>query len=320
MVNGVVARLRLLRAWSAILFGRSYGHRPQDIGAFFVPDRLHGYFVDLTAKTEYDGERDPQGLPLIRARGRLIHHPTVVLQLGLGHWDRSLAADPRADDHRRRFLDVATWTDASLDDRGGLPVFPQLGFDTATPYSAMTQGLAMSVLARASLLGGPVDWLDRARQVARLMLEPIDSGGTSRLIPAGIVLEEGPLVPPNTIMNGWLFGLFGLHDLMLADRPGDPMLATALQETLAAFIAGLPTFDAGWWSRYDSAGHLASPFYHRLHVAQLTALEQAFPAESAPVRAVRSRWQRTLRSPLQRTRAIIRKVMQQMAEPPPRIR
>jgi hypothetical protein len=319
-MGGVADRLELLRAWTAILFGRSYRHRPQDIGGLFVPDRLEGYFVNLTAKTDYDGPVDSTGLPLIRARGQLIHHPTVVLQFGLGHWDRSLVAGRQSEEHRHHFLSVANWTVANMDNRGGLPVFPQLGFQTASPYSAMTQGLAASVLARAALLSGTASWLERSRQAAHLMLEPIETGGTSRLIPAGIVLEEGPLVPPNTVLNGWLFGLFGLRDLLLVDDQADPTFAAALQATLAALVDGLPAFDAGWWSRYDTAGHLASPFYHRLHVAQLTALERTFPGESAPARALGTRWRRALGSRRQQGRAVIQKALQQMAEPPARIK
>ena len=319
-MNGVPDRLRLLRTWTAILLGRSYRHRPQDIGPHFLPDRLHGYFVDLTAKTEYDGPVDGEGLPLTRALGRLIHHPTVVLQFGLGHWDRSLGNGGGSEEHRRQFMNVAKWTLGSMDDRGGLPVFPQLGFQTVTPYSAMTQGLAASVLGRASLVDGSMNWLERSRQAARLMLEPIETGGTSRLIPAGIVLEEAPLVRPNTILNGWLFGLFGLHDLILAENGADPASVTALRLTLAALVDSLPAFDAGWWSRYDTAGHLASPFYHHLHVAQLTALEQTFPMVSAAVLVLRTRWQRAEDSRLQPARAVILKAGQQLSHPPAMIK
>lgn len=319
-MSGGADRLRLLRAWTAILLGRSYRHRVQDIGVAFVPDRLHGYFVDLRAKTEYDGPVDDEGLPLTRARGRLIHHPTVVLQYGLGHWDRSLLGREDAEGHRRSFLTVARWTAANLDERGGLAVFPQLGLQTVTPYSAMTQGLAVSVLARASSLEGAGSWLECARGAALLMLEPIEAGGTSRLEPVGIVLEEAPLTPPNTILNGWLFGLFGLHDLVLIDDRADPAIAEALRSTLAAFVDHLPRFDTGWWSRYDTAGHVASPFYHRLHVAQLRALEQTFPREAASLAALEVRWRRMLDSPVHRARSVIVKAGQQMLHPPPLIK
>ena len=316
----IADRLLLVRGWAAILVGRSYRHRPQDVGRAFRPDRLDGYFVDLTAKTEYNGPFDPAGLPLTRALGRLVHHPTVVLQFGLGHWDRSLDEGPRAAEHRGRFIDVATWTVAEMDERGGLAVFPQLGLETITPYSAMTQGLAVSVLSRASHVDVSTDWLAPARRAARLMLEPIEIGGTSRRIAAGTVLVEAPLDPPNTVLNGWLFGLFGLHDLLLADNPDDPALAAAVSAVLAALLDCLPAFDAGWWSRYDIAGHLASPFYQRLHVAQLTALERAYPAKAERVSEVRSRWERALRSPLRRTRAVVEKAGQQLLAPPPMIR
>jgi hypothetical protein len=184
----------------------------------------------------------------------------------------------------------------------------------------MTQGLAVSVLSRASHMDVSTDWIEPARRAARLMLKPIEIGGTSRRIPAGTVLEEAPLNPPNTVLNGWLFGLFGLHDLLLADNPDDPALVAAVSAVLAALLDCLPAFDAGWWSRYDTAGHLASPFYQRLHVAQLIALERAYPAEAARISDVRSRWERALRSPLRRTRAVVEKAGQQLLAPPPMIR
>ena len=248
-----------------------------------------------------------------------VHHPTVVLQFGLGHWDRSLVPGPAAGEHRRQFLNVADWAAASMDESGGWSVFPQLGIKTESPYSAMTQGLAISVLVRAWAATGSRAYLDQARMAARLMVEPIETGGTSRVGPAGIVLEEGPLVPPNTVLNGWLFGLFGLHDLLLVRDSADPDLESALADTVAALVRGLSAFDAGWWSRYDTAGHLASPFYHRLHIAQLAALERTFPTAAEPVSAVRIRWQRSLKSPIQRTRAIVRKAAQQLSDPPVRI-
>jgi hypothetical protein len=68
------------------------------------------------------------------------------------------------------------------------------------------------------------------------------------------------------------------------------------------------------------AGHLASPFYQRLHVAQLTALARAYPAEAGRISDVRSRWERALRSPLRRTRAVVEKAGQQLLAPPPMIR
>lgn len=315
-MSRLAARLKLLRVWATIALGRSYRHRNQGIGHSFMPDQLEGYFIDLTAKTSYDGPTDDDGLPLTRARRQLIHHPTVVLQFGLGHWDRWLGSGRESAQHRTRFLSVARWAATAIDGRGGLSIWPELGFQTASPYSAMTQGLAASVFVRAWLLNPEDAWLAHARRAVQIMLSPVESGGTSRRIGSGIVLEEGPLMPPNTVLNGWVFGLYGLYDLTLVDGLDDPHLRAALEDTLEAVVQMLPDFDTGWWSRYDTSGNLASPFYHRLHVAQLGALERTFPAYSARIANTRVRWERALASRVQPARAIFMKVKQQLSDPP----
>jgi heparosan-N-sulfate-glucuronate 5-epimerase len=311
----------MLRTWTSILFGRSYGHRDQGVGIRFDAGRLEGYFVDLTAKTTFAGPTDAGGLPLVRAGGRLVSHPTVILQLGLGHWDRWLVSDRRDEVHLQRFLDTADWTARHLDARGGLSVFPQLGIATDSPYSAMTQGLAISALVRANeIAAGRTDWLAAARVAAELMTTPSAAGGTARETARGLVLEEGVVSPPNTVLNGWLFALFGLHDLTLASGMAASPWRGMLASSSTALVATMPQFDQGWWSRYDTAGHLASPFYHRLHVAQLEAFERVFPLEASGLAPVRARWERNLASRGSTIRAIGAKAMQQLRTPPPSIR
>jgi len=315
-MSRLAARLKLLRTWASIAVGRSYRHRNQGIGRSFMPGRLEGYFIDLTAKTSYDSSTDDDGLPLTPARRQLIHHPTVVLQFGLGHWDRWIASGRTSDEHRAHFLSAARWAAKAIDQRGGLSIWPALGFQMASPYSAMTQGLAASVLVRGWSLNKEEAWLAHARGAVHNMLSPIESGGTSRRVGSGITLEEGPQVPHNTVLNGWVFALYGLYDVTRVDHPENAHLTAALDESLEALLQMLPDFDAGWWSRYDTDGHLASPFYHRLHVAQLDALEQTFPAHAARIAPTRLRWERALDSRLKMARAILTKSRQQLLDPP----
>jgi hypothetical protein len=318
-VSRLAARLELLPRWLSIARGRSYRHRNQEIGQSFVPDRLDGYFIDLTAKTSYPGPTDDDGLPLMQFRHQLIYHPTVVLQFGLGHWDRWLASGRLSHDHRARFLSVARWVETTIDERGGLSIWPAFGLEMASPYSAMTQGLAASLLLRVWSLDPDDAWLEHARRAMELMLLPVELGGTSRRIGSGIVLEEAPQATPNTVLNGWVFALYGLYDLALVDGPSTPRLGAALADTLGALAQLLPDFDVGWWSLYDTNGHLSSPFYHRLHVAQLGALERTFPAFSAQIAATRARWERALASRLYPARAVLLKAGQQLSNPPKRI-
>ncbi|MCL6572488.1 MAG: D-glucuronyl C5-epimerase family protein [Bacillus sp. (in: Bacteria)] len=72
-----------------------------------------------------------------------------------------------------------------------------------------------------------------------------------------------------------MFALYGLYDYILVQNSRE--VKTALNATINALISYLPKYNAGFWSFYDLKGNLASPFYHRLHIAQLKALEVTFP-------------------------------------------
>lgn len=320
VVRAVRERLALVRIWTSIALGRSYAHRPQKVGRRFASDRLDGYFNDLMGKTDYAGTLDAHGLPVLRRGGLLLHHPTEILQFGLGHWDRWLESGRSDERHVGVFRKVAQWTTENLDADGGLAVYPQLGIATEVPYSAMTQGQAASLLTRAWSVDHIPKWLEASRRAIGLMLTPVEQGGTARRVPTGIVLEEGVLTPANTVLNGWVFAAMGLRDLWLVDIERRSALIDPLDATINALIDALPAFDAGWWSRYDSAGHLASPFYHQLHVALLEALVLAFPDRARTIEPIRMRWAASSRSRVALLRAVLLKAGGQLLDPPQRLR
>ena len=72
------------------------------------------------------------------------------------------------------------------------------------------------------------------------------------------------------ILNGWIFSYWGLRDyaLMLDDE----QVRNVAEKTLKTIIKTLPEYDLGYWSRYDLTKRIASPFYHRLHIAQLRVM------------------------------------------------
>jgi hypothetical protein len=301
----------LARRWTAMLFGQSYWHVPQGPGTQFVPGELRGYFNDLTAKTEWKGPVDPRGLPLVKPQnGSTVVFPITVFQKALGHWDRWLAGAHTENGHREAFLTAARWALAGQDDRGGWIAWPVLGMRLASPYSAMAQGQGISLLARAYAATNDPACLRAAERALPLLLTPVAEGGTAHQAPEGLVLEEYPRAEPDSVLNGWVFALFGLYDLGLVRT--SPTQAEALASTLGALTRRLPAYDAGFWSYYDARGALASPFYHRLHVSQLSVLEEAFPAQAATFTAARAAFERQARSAACRTRALAQKAWQKL--------
>ena len=102
--------------------------------------------------------------------------------------------------------------------------------------------------------------------------------------------------------------------MVLIDEQAD--VRDALDASLEALIAYLPRYDAGYWSLYDTSGTVASPYYHRVHITQLRALELTFPKHSNAFRALRSRFEKQLSSSVCRIKAFVLKAIQKVKQPP----
>lgn len=311
---------RLVKHWGGMLFGKSYWHAPQGLGRQFVLGQLRGYYNDLTAKTKWTGPVDGNGLPLNQdSSNKFVYFPTTLLQKALGHWDRWLQSG-QADSHEQTaFFSIAEWCVRSQDANGGWAIWPVLGLNYASPYSAMTQGEAVSVLVRAASANQDRSYIEAARRAVVLMLTDIKQGGVCRRAPEGLVLEEAPLESHNTMFNGWVFAIYGLYDYLLWAEAADEdagWVESALRDTLQALVAYLPRFDAGFWSYYDTSGNLASPFYHQLHIAQLRALEITFPEHADKIGRWRRIFEKQADSRLNRARAVVLKASQKLRRPP----
>ena len=308
--------LGMASRYGKMLVGNSYWHQDQGLGRHFVPGRLLGYYNDLSGKTEWQGPVDHAGLPLVRTPvGTRVHQPIVLLQKALGHWDMWLGSERQSAQHWRSFLQLARWALDSQDENGGWEAWPaDFGITHDLPYSAMAQGEAVSVLVRAFSATWEEAYLEGARRALAPMLLPIKEGGTSWITSEGLILEEVPFRVPKTILNGWTFALYGLHDFTIADGSQDAQ--EALEATLSALLARLHMYDAQFWSFYDTSGTLASPFYHRLHIAQLEALELSYPEYAGRFRELRDRFQGQLASRLNVTRAVALKGYQKLRNPP----
>ncbi|HVM18158.1 MAG TPA: D-glucuronyl C5-epimerase family protein [Gaiellaceae bacterium] len=248
-------------ARAALGVGRGYEPQPIGTRASFDGD-VRGYFLDVRAKTA------AAPAPVVTGRGLVYGvSGTALAQYALGWWERHMAGD---DDARSRFLaGVDALVDAADDIDGEL----LWRYDVAVPkyrrqppwYSAMAQGQATSALVRAHLLTGAERYADGARRaVAPLLRE----GELVIQAPEGPVLEECPSSPPSMILNGWIYALWGLWDASCGLN--DAAARRRFADSAAALRALLPRFDTGWWTRYSLYEHddLATPFYHRIHVAQ----------------------------------------------------
>jgi hypothetical protein len=285
--------LRELRAGYWAVAGRGVDFSPQPLGRHIDPNGIAGYYSDLRHKTL--GTVD--GLP-VDGFGEPNDWVIEVAQAALGFWERRFEGK----DTDRDFLFLADWLlehrTAEADGvvwRIDLPV-PKYGQEPGW-ISAMGQGQAISVLLRAHRLSGRDEYLRVARAALPALCRPVAEGGTQSVIDGHPVLEEYPTATPCAVLNGWIFALFGVHELAVVT--GDAVARSLFERSATGVVEMLPRYDTGWWSLYSLHDHgrpdLAKPFYQRLHPELLEALALIHPAPRLTRYAERWRAQYTRR-------------------------
>jgi hypothetical protein len=110
-----------------------------------------------------------------------------------------------------------------------------------------------------------------------------DGGCLSTLDGLGPFIEEICIPPGMHVLNGAVFGYWGMRDLVLSGL-AEPGQRDCADEVLRCVAAALPRFSLRWnWSKYDVATRtVASREYHRLHAAQahVLARQSASPEAS----------------------------------------
>ena len=296
--------------WTRMFAGISPLHQPQGLGRCFEVERVRGYPNDLTGKCNWQCPMDEFGVSMNRlSNGTLVYAPIGIALKALGHYDRYLLERNRKD--FEIFLCHADWLVRTQDSAGGWDCWSDFRLAVSSPHSAMMQGLGISILVRAGLdTENPlyIEYADRAQAPFR---RPLEDGGVSVLNGEDVVFEEVPMRPPNTVLNGWIFGLWGLRDMAMA--VGDKEADDLYEHSLDTLIRWLPRFDVGYWSAYDMVGNLTSPFYHDIHIAQLEAL--CLMSTSHVLAETRRRWEGYRRKRLNRARAIAVKGRQKLLAP-----
>lgn len=261
--------------------GRGEDFTHQAHGRHIDPEGLRGYYCDFRHKALAAMADSPDGFPR-RSSGEPWDLVIPVAQAALGYWEL------RQEGHEteRPFLMLADWLVARAEDGpSGLAWYsslalPKYDLDPGWP-SAMGQSEAISVLLRAHDLTGERHYLETASAALEVMTAEVSEGGVSRRIDGHLVLEEYATERPLAILNGWIFSLFGLHELFQVT--GDERARDIFAMSREGLLALLPRYDVGWWSLYSLYDHgrpdLAKPFYQRLHPVLLDGLHLVAPDE-----------------------------------------
>ncbi len=310
ITENLLFRSRQMWYWWKMLTGRSYYHKIQKMGKLFVPNELKGYFNDLTGKIHWTGEVDRDGVPVSTlSDGRKIQFPILLTQKALGHYDQWLAE--KDDKNRLQFLTLCRWLSEHQDESGGWNTWQALFGPKYPKYSAMTQGQALSVLSRALKLTNDSRFQQTAEKAFNLFLIDVKEGGVTYFEENGIFLEELPSQPRNTVLNGWIFALFGLYDYNLIVN--ESKVRDMFEQSIDTLAQHLADYDCGYWSYYNSKKSISSPFYHSLHISQLEALNLI--SQNPIFKQYNQQWNIYQHKFINKTRAFIVKTIQKLKEP-----
>lgn len=277
--------MQLLMKWRKMLSGQSVFHVDQGAGLYYAKDEVKGYYNDLRGKVTGNTVLDDAGIPInMKSTGEWIYFPITIFQYGLGAYD--LYVESGEEQYADKVRSTLQWAVEHQAANGSWDAFGYVNSSDLLPVSAMAQGEGASLLIRGYQLTGDSVYFHAARQAIDFMLLPLEQGGTADYRDGGICLEEYIGPGESTVLNGWIFAVFGLYDYGLIS--GDAHYKNVLQHTVRTMADQLHRFDRGYWSNYNTKGTIASPFYHKLHLAQLRVMHELFGLDA--FQACHDRW------------------------------
>ena len=310
----------LRRVGSAYVFRKNsqltFWHEDPAVNEASRADALGEYYMTFRQKADYPGPFDAKGVPMLDYHGTigLQYNPIAVAQYGLANYN--IFVDTDEPERKERVLAAAEWLVDNLQPNpSGVPVWNHLfRWDYRDPlippwYSGLAQGQGISLLLRAARIA-PGDFEAAAAAAFESMTKQIDDGGVLFVDESGDTwIEEYIVSPPTHILNGFFWGVWGVYDYLLVT--GDAEATSLWERCLATLQKNLHRFDTGFWSLYELSGTrlpmVASPFYHRLHIVQLTVMHRLSGLDL--FRDFAMRWEGYRRSSLKRNRALAQKVV-----------
>lgn len=296
---------------------QDFWHGDREVGRNFTAGQIGGYYNDLTAKAQpFSGPQSPLGVPLERLRpGSYALHPVTVCQVALGWHERWISE--KSDGHLEQFLMLTDWLVHNQCSRFGVggvwPVpYPVDVYRLPAGWiSALVQGQAVSALVRAYRATGNVKYLAAAEAAIAPFEVEVSQGGLRNYDDEGnLFFEEYPTASPSRVLNGFISSLWGLYDFAICT--GNCLVQTMFADGMRTLRTSLHLYDMGYWSRYSlfhSRGfsNVASPYYHKEHIAQLRATHLL--TDDASLARVADRWEKYQRSWVNLSRVVSRKAV-----------
>jgi hypothetical protein len=297
----------MVKAYYGLVFDKTdYWHPEMKVNRNLSPsDETPGkYPVDISAKAGYPGSFDKQDIPLVLLDGEFRYLPVTIAQYALGNYDQYLTTGQP--EFKEKLIRCADWFVDNLTEHcsgiwGWQHTYDNQIYNLPKPWlSALAQGQALSVLARAYREIKKSVYLETGQKALKAFFVPVADGGLAAKLSGGDFFEEYPSAVPSFVLNGFIFALWGLRDFYLvsANSEAGERYRTGLK-TLRKHLA---EYNIGWlaWSRYDlypfRVANIASIFYHKLHIQQLLACRLL--TGDKYYEELAASWQRSRKNPL----------------------
>lgn len=296
-----------IKKWANMLRGKSIYHVNQDEGKYYSKNEVKGYYNNLTDKVLLFG-KDGDEVPVTTVdTGETIYFSIAIFQYGLASYDLYLASDKNDKFMLAKVIACANWGVENQLEDGSWVTFE---YETPEyPFSTMAQGEGVSLLIRAYNETKDDKYMICLKKAMKFMLTPFENGGPTLYNSDGVFLYECPKDP--LILNGWIFSFWGGWDYCMTVKD-DTDAKHILDKTLATMVKWLPKFDLSYWSMYEDGTRICSPFYHKLHIAQLNVMYDLTGEEA--FRYYAERWNKFQHNWLYRKIAFIRKASQKIFE------
>ena len=262
------------------------------------------YICDFSIKLNDEIEVDVRGVPI----NRLYNGASTYFAIGIC---QKLIGLLQSDCSVHECSPLVNWLNTNIDENNSIKTWQHLGDRVTSPYSAMTQGQALSALVRyVEKVGGCPTTEDSINRLCDGYLDATNLGFASTNHP--FVLLETPRADKSVILNGWCFALWGGLEAGLFTHRQD--IKHFSEQSLAQLAQSLPNYSSKRWSYYDDKGKIASLFYHNLHITLLHAL-YTYDGDERFLRSSQEfADQKTSR--VNRTLALIAKAKQKITEAP----
>lgn len=238
--------------------------------------------------------------------GSNIYFPIMIFQYALGAYDKYLLSDKKDKKMLKKVICCANWALKNQSLNGSWKNF---GYEyPKNPYSSMAQGEGVSLLIRAYLETQNMRYKEAAKKAVDFMLLDIKNGGTTEYNTGKIYLHEFTHLP--VVLNGWIFSLFGLYDYILLTN--DKIVEKVYNTSIFTLEEEIYRFDNGYWSMYNFDKMITSPFYHKLHIAQLEVLYDLTGIKIFKEYAIK--WKKYLNKRYNKNKAFFIKVLQKILE------